>query len=377
MKKLAAVAVLTSGLGLLHPDIARAQMPTAQPWSLGIGGGAFYENNDAGDARRSDIGGTIQANLGRSLSFGPRGSLSLSGNAGEYLYKEATDLNHLAYGVGVTGSYAITQRLSWTITDSVSSSYAQNNQLLIGEGIVLPNVQTISHGLSTHFGYLLTPRMDISASVSSQSVGFDSSIFTGGSNVSTNLALGRKITGSQTLGISHDYSRTFSDSGTGAIQAVVGTWQLSKGRSATNATAGVRFYTQPGGGDYSFSPAGSIGWSWLLSETNSIALNYNNTVAQGFGFDRTQLTQTVSGTYSISHRRLTFGFGGTYSRSTYPLVEDSVLIGEAGSASVRYLFRPKLSVVVDSSVYSTSQAPAPRVSSYRTTVSLAYATTFR
>ncbi len=100
-----------------------------------------------------------------------------------------------------SGAYAITPRLSWTITDTVSSSFGQNNTLLTDAGIVLPNVETLSHDLSTGFGYLLSPRTDIHVTFASQTVGFDSSIFTDGSNFSATVGLGHRLTASQTLGI--------------------------------------------------------------------------------------------------------------------------------------------------------------------------------
>ena len=373
MKRVATALVVVCWLTLLHTVSAHAQVPVTQPWSLALVAGSFYDNTGTGEERRGDFGGTLQANLTRSLSFGPRGNLTLSGNISEDFY----DLRHTSYGLSVSGSYAITRRLSWTISDTVNSSFGQHDKLLTDAGLVYPNTETLSHGLSTSLTYLLSRATDVHVAVASQSVGFDSSILTGGSNASGTFGLGRRVTPLQTLAVNYQYERTFTDVGAAVIQGVSATWHLTKQRASFNATGGAQAYTQPGQDSYSFTPASSLGWTLQLNSTHSLGLSYSNTAEQAFGFNRTAITQTVAGTYGLSYRRMTISFAGNYSRSTSQSSIDAVLVGEVGSASVQYRIASRLSLVMDSSVYSTRQIRSPAASGYRAGVSLSYTKNFR
>ena len=373
MKRVATALVVVCWLTLLRTVSAYAQVPVTQPWSLTLGAGSFYDSTATGEERHGDVGGTLHATLARSLSFGPRGNLSLSGNISQDFY----DLRHTSYGLSVSGSYAITRRLSWTIADTVNSSFGQHDKLLTDAGLVYPNAETLSHGLSSSLTYLLSRATDVHVAVASQSVGFDSSILTGGSNASGTFGLGRRVTPLQTLAVNYQYERTFTDVGAAVIQGVSATWHLTKQRASFSATGGAQAYTQPGQDRYSFTPASSLGWTLQLNSTHSLGLSYSNSAEQAFGFNRTAITQTVAGTYGLSYRRMTISFAGNYSRSTSQSSIDAVLIGEVGSASIQYRIRPNLGLAMDSSVYSTELTSTNSVSSYRTGISLSYDIHFR
>ena len=329
----------------------------------------------SGPGGAGGVGSSFQAGLGHSLTFGSRGGLRLAASVSRLLYLKSSDLNRLAYDVAVSGSYAFTRRFSWTISDAVASSYAQDVKLLTDSGILLPKVVTLTHSASTQFGYALTPRTDIRVGAAAQSVGFDSSTYKGGANVSATFGLGRRLTPSQTLNITQAFQRTQSDAGGAAIQALLAAWQLNRGRATFSAMGGVQPYTVPGHPGYQFSPGGGAGWSMRLNESHSIGISYDRTIEQAL--DRTHLVQAVTGTYALKYRRLAFQSSGNYARGTYPVIEDLILIGKLGSASLQYLIAPNLSLGVGSTVYFYRLKPNPGVSSHRTTMSLSYSTTWR
>jgi hypothetical protein len=353
----------------------------AQNWSLTVGAGGSYDSNVplSGPAPNGNISSNVAVGLGRNVTF-RGGGLNFAANASQFFYRDYTPLNNLNYSLIGGASVALTRRLSWSVSDSLNSSYSRDSKILTDAGLFLPTVVTRSNAASTQLTYALTKRTQATWAVAEQNVVFSSSELTGGTSLSTSSAIARQMSRSQTLGISYSFQRTFSSGTQGSIQALLGTWQSTAGKSLTlNASAGVQPHTQPGRKGYLFSPAFSAGLGTRLSKTRSFSLNYGRTLEQSLGLtEGVHLVQSVAANLTQTlGRHLSVAAGGSYSRGSDDLLPNIRTTGHVADVSLRYSATPKLSIVIDSSAYVYTVTPNPAVSSYRTTMSLAYGTTWR
>jgi hypothetical protein len=216
MRWLAAWLGLAWGLTLLLATPARAQVapPPAEPWSLSFGAGEVYDSNlnfspGTGSGGAGEFGSQIYAGGSRTWT-GRRGGGSLNGNAADSFYSHATDFNAFTYGVGASGSYQVTRRLTWTANDTLSSAYAQDTTLLTNAGLLLPKIIVRTNSATSAFSYALSPKSQIIWGLTTTAVGFASPQFAGATNVGTNFNFSRQLGTSQTLGISYDYQITNS-----------------------------------------------------------------------------------------------------------------------------------------------------------------------
>jgi hypothetical protein len=198
--------------------------------------------------------------------------------------------------------------------------------------------------------------------------------------VASILNWSRQVFRAQSLGVTQEYSRTFSGDTSSNIYGLLGTWTASPGAGWTAfASAGIRPFTIPGETGLRMSTGISAGLNKPVRPGQSFGISYNKAIEQSFGLDRTNhLVQTVSGNYELVLRRnLSSSFGGSYSRGTSPTTPDLVIIGDTLRASLAYQMTTNLSVSVGFSVYGRTDPPAEGVTSSRTYVSLTYGTTWR
>ena len=97
----------------------------------------------------------FDAGLTRNWTL-PRGSFSLTGDVNPLYYRESTSLNRLNYTAGAGASYALTPRLSWTLSDSLLSGYTQDSRVLTEAGLVFAKVVTRTNTAATQLTYELT-----------------------------------------------------------------------------------------------------------------------------------------------------------------------------------------------------------------------------
>ena len=355
-----------------------AQTAPLQPWSLSLGAGEAYDSNAAfsGPKGGEDLAGNLQVALGRSWTS-RRGDLMFKGSAGQSFYRQATTLNQFTYGLLGGAHYTITRRLSLSAGDSLSSNYARDTRVLTDAGLILPTVITRSNSATTQFAYAVTPKTSVHWGLAEQNLGFTSLQLVGGANVTASSGIERQMSRSQTLGVTYAYQRTFSNGDVASIQSLLATWQGRAGKELTvTATGGIRPYTLPGVGGYRFSPGGSVGLSAHLSSGQTLGLNYERIIEQTFGLsNRTHLVNSVTANYGLSlSSHVTLDLGGNYSRGSYPLLPNLRILGQLGSASIRYSATPKLGVVITSSAFVSTIDPFRPVTDYRTMMSLTYGT---
>ncbi|MEO6236667.1 MAG: hypothetical protein ABIQ52_06675 [Vicinamibacterales bacterium] len=283
----------------------------------------------------------------------------------------------LSYGFGAGGSYSLTRRLSWRASESLSSSLAQDSEILTTGGTVLPGVVARTNVASTSLGYLVSPKVQLEASVSETSVLFPGSEYQDGSSVAVQTRVSRQVGKNQSVGVS--FGTAFSSGTTGDIQGLLATWQRTFGRDLTlSATGGVRPYVLYGVSGYQFAPGGSfaLGKRWVRGQSFTIA--YERAVEQAFGFNRTHLAHRINAGYAFAlGRQMALDGTANYGLNTYPQIAGFQMGGRTATAGVRYLLRSQLSLGATVGVWNKFETGAPATTIYRAGVSLSYGGAWR
>jgi hypothetical protein len=378
-----AQAVVQGVVPLGRPDDAldaerRATERADQPWSLNLAASELSETNvqPGLTANSAAVGSELNGNLARTWTS-RRGGVTFNGNASEFLYRgSASGLNQFFYGVGVGASYLVSPRVSFNVSENLTSSYAQDVTTLTDSGLLPPKVLTRANSASTALSYDLSPRTHIRWGLNDQNVSVDSSQFAAASTLGTSINISRQLSRSQTVGVTTDYQR-ITGAGESENIGLLGTWQRPIGKSFTvNAAGGIRPYTLPGQSSFRTAPAGSLGITAHLRRSDTLGLSYDRSVEQGLG-NGTLLTQGVAASYGLSlGRRLTLAGSAGYRRGADPVDASHLLVGQNGSTSVRYVVTQNLTASINYSLYQITNSPNPNVSSRRAAVSLTYGRKF-
>jgi hypothetical protein len=360
------------------PGVQLRQEKTTGPeaWTFSTGVSGNYDSNVLfvpGPDPASDISTRLQVALARHWTL-RRGTLRLGGDLSHPFYQNESSLSTLMYNFSGGISYSLTRRLVLDASTTLSSSLAQDATVITDTGVVLPAVIVRTGSTAAALTYSLSPRTELSWTLSHTGVGFESTIFRGGSTASTGVSLTRQLNRTHSLGVSGSYQRNFQDGGSANVQTYLGIWQATMGRQWTVfASGGLRPYTIPEEEGYRISPAATVGIRRLIREGQTIGVSYDYTIEQAFGLDRTHLVHTVGGNYEFTWaRKYTVSFGGSYAYGIYPLLPDLKLIGELGQVTFAYQVRDDLSLAANVSAFSRAFRPEPAVSSYRAVVSLTY-----
>jgi hypothetical protein len=380
--KLLSRAILAAVLLCSFGRAAHAQGAVDEPWTFTIGANGSFEGNAlfvAPEEGEREFANQVITTLGRSWKL-RRGDARLAANASQSFYRDSTVLNDFRYNVSGGFTHALTRRLTWSAASAVSSGLARDSELLTDTGSVLPTASALTSNSSSSFSYMLSRRSQVSWSFAQQGVGFSSALFSGGSSVGSVLSFTRQMTSTQTIGVTQEYQRTFADDESASIYGLLGTWSATVGGGwSVNASLGVRPFTVPGESGYRMSTGVSAGLTKPVRPGQTFGVSYNQSVEQTFGLDHgNQPVQTVTATYGMALRRnLSSSFSGSYSRGTNPLTPDLATIGAVANVSLSYQVLPNLGLSIGSSVYSRTDEPAARVTSYRTFVSASYGTSWR
>jgi hypothetical protein len=361
----------------LVPAAASAQgAGVNRPWNFSLGISGSYEGNalfSGFQDETEEFAHTVQAGLSRSWTL-RRGSAALSGTANKPFYRESTGLNDLAYSFAGSLSHALTKRLTWSGSSTFSSGLARDSEVLTDAGLLLPSVTTKSTSSTSSFAYLLTRRSQLTWSVSQVGVNFASALFAGGSSVTSNLSWSRQVGRAQSLGVTQDYSRTFTEGSRSSIFGFLGTWTIAGRRGWTAAaSAGVRPYTVPTESGYRMSSTFTGTVSKMVRLGQTLSVSYSKSIEQTFGFDAgNHLVQTLSSNYTLGlGRKVSASFAGSYSRGKEPLT-DALFTGDMAQASLAYRILENLNFSAGTSVYGRENPGLARISSFTTYMTLTY-----
>ncbi len=349
------------------------------PWTLSLGVGASYETNALFTPLNpiDDYSNRLNGGISRSWRL-RRGGASFFGTASQVFYKDVSSLDGLRYDLGGTFSHALTRRLQWAGSGTVSSGLARDARPLTDTGVLLPSVTTRSSSASSAFSYALSRDSQIDWTLAETGVGFASSTLNGGTSVTSTASWTTRVGRSQTIGATQDYSRTFRENDATDIYGFLGTWALTTGQWTVYASGGLRPYTVPLLDGFRFSGAFAAGVTKPVRQNQTVGISYSHNVEQTFAVAApTRLLDTVSGNYSIALlTNLTASVSGTYTHGKSTLFPELKTNAQIAGATLD--FRPfrHLSISGSATYYSRLEEPIARVTGTTTIVSANYVTSW-
>jgi hypothetical protein len=385
----ASAQVVVQGVAPQDQVLPFVPRPESRPWSLRFGVNEVFESNVRGTpVAVADAGSQLDAAIARSWTL-QRGTINIIGNAGQTFYRQATSLNLFLYGVGVNASYKVSPRVFWDVSDTLTTSYAQDTTALLRDSGLLPaKLLTHLNTVSSALLYDVSPRTQISWRLGEQRVSFDSSQFGPSTTFTTAVNIARKVSRSQTVGITDEYQRADAI-GSGITEGLLGTWQQTIGKDVNlTGTGGIRLYTLPDRSGFRSAPSGSVGFSARVRHDDAFSLRFERFVEQALG-NQTHLSDQVWAGYGVTLGRLSLNAAGNYGRGIFPLDPGHKRSGETGTVGARCLLVRDLFLAVGSSFYKridtspsagtlvTNAAPDLPVTGHTTTISLMYRRTWR
>ncbi len=345
---------------------------------MGVNGS--YEGNAlfTGPDEDSELSHSVGASLGRAWRL-RRGAAGMSVSATQPFYQESTSLNDFRYSASGSLTHLITRRLSWSGTGSISSGLARDSDVLNDSGLVLPSDTVRSSGASSSFNYALSSKSQLGWTVSQSGVGFTSVVFQNGTTLTSTLSWTHNVGKSQSLGVTQDYSRMFSEAAPSTVYGVLGTWSIAAGGGWTAyAAAGVRPYSVPGEG-FRASLGLNAGVTKPVRPGQVVGITYSRSIEQSFGLSPgNNLVDNLSGNYSIALRsNLSASVSGILAIAKDPVQPDRFVTGQLGQASLSYRLLQNLALSGGASFYRRKDEIEGRVTSSSTYIGLSYVTTWR
>lgn len=362
-------------------DVQRRNERAAPPtWVFNVGGGETYES-DTGFTGAEGNGGwsrSVQGRLGHTW-VKRRGSVELGGDVAHQAYHSGSQNGRLTYGVAGGLSHAMTRRLTWRLSGTVSQMDSQDTDILTTSGIVLAQRSlTRTQGASTDFAYQLSRRSQLNVSVSTSRVTFVDSELIPGTSMTTRVGYSKEFFRSQSIGISMGHSVSTM---TGDIEGLMATWRARVGTVfAVNAAGGIRPYKlNEHSNSYSFAPGASFGLVARLGETQSVGFSYERAVEQAYGVGGTHLGDRYNANYTVAvGRRLTANLTGSYGKNYYPdRTDDYSLGGRTFNGSLSYLLGRQLSLGASYGRWLRDETGFETTTTYRTMFTISYGGAWR
>ena len=360
--------------------VAPAGAGPALPWAVTLGlletydGAPRFEGVEAG---RGLWATRVQGGLGRTFAL-KRGGIDVHGDATQVFYKDESQPDQLMYGASLGAVYAMTRRLTWHVSEGISSTLAQDSAFLTEAGRVFSRrTMTKTILTSTDFAYQSSEKTSMRFEVAQTRVSFNQEALTSGNSTNVRFSFSRQVRPTQAIGVSAGH--TFTSGQTGDIQGLLGTWQATLGRHvALNAAAGIRPYKLYGVDGYQFAPGGSFGLA-VTFDKQTMNVSYESAVEQAYGVNEalggglTHTGKRLNADYGIAiGQRLAFNVAGNYGHNTYPQIEGYHIGGRSVMTTVRYLIARPLSLNAGYAVWWRTETGAPTSSTNRVTFALTY-----
>jgi len=330
-------------------------------WSFYISTEGAFESNPnflAPPNDPSDFSG--RAGGGFAFSHGgARGTFSLSGDGRSLFYRELTNLDTLTFGGSMAGAYRPGPKTDLSFNGSVSSDYTRRSEILLSQGIVLPQSQVLTMRFNAGISHTLSTRTTLSTTGRFERAQFDSQNLNDGNTFGATASLSRRV--SRTLSLSAGYSHDQIDSdvqkrsidtGYGGVHLVVNPrtdLNLSAGASSTGGDAGARKVTPYGAASI------NVKYPRLV-----LSLAYSHQIRQDYGVGRVSeadlatlnLNRTFGRRKVSLHSSLTYGLNRTSGSSA----QDSSYRTYGATAGMQIPLARRLRADWGYSYFRTSQA---------------------
>jgi hypothetical protein len=320
----------------------RAQSAISSPgtsqspgWSFHVETQGDFESNpnfQVAPNDASDISGSAGGGFGYT-HIGPRGTFSLSGNGRGLFYRELTSLNTVTFGGTVTGRHRLGSKSDLTFNGTVSSDYTRRSDILLSQGIVLPQSRVLTMRFDIALARTLSTRTSLSVSGRFEKAQFDAEGLADGTTLTGTASLNHRL--NQTVSLNTGYSRDQIDSnlqkrsvdtGYGGVRIVVNPRtdvEMNIGASSTGGGTDGRKITPYGGASIAVKHPHLV-----------MTLAYNHQVREDYGlgqvseadlasfnlnraFGRRKASFYTSLTYALNRSPNTAAPSGDFNTQTY------------------------------------------------------------
>ncbi len=297
--------------------VAASQGASQTPgWSFYVGTEGAYESNpnfQAPPNDPSDFSGSAGGGLAYS-HIGPKASFSLSGDGRGLFYRELTDLNTFAFGGTMGGSYRPGPKTQMAFNGSVKSDYTRRSDILLSQGIVLPQSQVLTMRIGASLSHAFTTRTTFSASGRFERAQFETEGLNDGDTYGGTASLGHRVSEKVSLAVSYAHDESSSEVQKRSIDTAYGSIRMVLSpRSILEANLGA---SSVGGGigERKVSPYGGARIDVKHPRT-FMSLAYSHQVRQDYGVGR--ITESDLGSFNFARtfgrRKASFNTSLTYS----------------------------------------------------------------
>jgi hypothetical protein len=296
--------------------IAVSQFASQTPgWSFHLSTEGAYESNpnflappnDEGDFSGSGGGGFAYSHIG------PKGSFSMSGDGRGLFYRELTGLNTFTFGGTMAGTYRPGARTQITFNASLMSDYTRRSDILLSQGIVLPQSQVLTMRFDAGLTHTLSTRTTFSLSSRFERAQFKAEGLNDGRTLGATATLAHRVSQTLSLALSYAHDDTKSDVQTRSIDSAYGTARLVL-NPATDLEANLGVSSVGGAlGPRTNSPYGGARIE-VKKPRSLLGLGYSHQVRQDYGIGR--VTEADLGSFYFTRlfgrRKSSFNTSLTY-----------------------------------------------------------------
>ncbi len=276
-----------------------------------------------------EFGSSIEGGIAHQWVF-HRGAFNINGGGSQYFYAQAPEQNRFTFDVGASGSYQISRRAQFVISDRISSGFAREASSITEAQLAFPNAIVTSNGLSAGYAYELSRRTRFLVSTEYDNLLFDSSqpnipspnvvdeaLLHGGATFSFRSSISHLVSKADSLGVAQQYSRSLTGAERSTTNSLHGTWQRPL---STNynlfAEGGVDVFVTEQLSGLNFAPTGSLTVSRKIKRAGSLAVGVERHV-EVIGATHISTSINVDGSVKVG-KRLSLSAEGRAVHNDFP-----------------------------------------------------------
>jgi hypothetical protein len=347
-----------------------------------------YAGSSNSTVLNGEVANSIEGGVARQWSF-HRGAFNITGAGSQYFYANATDQSRFTFDVGASGSYQISRRAQFVVSDRISSGYARQASSITEAQLAFPNAIVTSNGLSAGYGYDLSRRTRFQISAQYDNLVFDSSqpnipppnvvdaaLLHGGATLSFQTSISHLMSHSDSVGVSQGYSRSINGAENSSTISLHGTW--ARPLSATykmSAAGGIDAFETERLTGLNIAPTGSVTVSRRVRKNGSVAVGVEQHI-EVMGATHISTSVNLNGNMKVG-KRLSLGAGGSVVHNVFPADPtfnyDPLIVG----GNVGYSLPGNLIAAASYSYWRRYSATLPPQTTINNSVSLSYSRRWR
>ena len=224
---------------------------------------------------------------------GRRGGWSVAGQGFALRHARSGDLDQLFYSGRLSGSHAVSRRMTLRLEEAISTGYASDQTALTELAVLPPRTRTRTNDVRAALVRNLSPRTTADVSVRHTRVAFESALLEGGDRVAGQMQVAHQL--SRNSRLSGGAEQEWDGGGFQAswVSRLRGGWsgRVSGWLNVDLTVAVVRWQT---GDEADVEPVAAGGFS-LEGARTSVGVRYERSVGAAFGTGGLQSTDRLSG----------------------------------------------------------------------------------